>query len=201
MTIVYFIRHAESDQTVIDGRVRPLTAKGLTDRRLVTAYLQDKQIDVVLSSPYKRAVDTVADFAEKHGFAIEIVEGFHEQISSSDWDRDTDYYGYGERQWADFSYALTDGESLAEVQSRNIAALEDVLRRYKEKNIVVGTHGKALATMLHYYDSSFGYAEYRSMLDITPWVAVLAFDEGGFAGMETVDLFEMIDMLDETGLA
>ena len=64
MTRIYFIRHAESDNAVRDGRIRPLTEKGLADRRLVTKYLQDKKIDAVLSSPFKRAVDTVADFAE-----------------------------------------------------------------------------------------------------------------------------------------
>lgn len=32
MTTVYFIRHAESDNTVRDGRIRPLTKKGMCDR-------------------------------------------------------------------------------------------------------------------------------------------------------------------------
>jgi 8-oxo-dGTP diphosphatase len=36
--------------------------------------LRDKNIDAVLSSPFKRAVDTVADFAGKNGFEIELVE-------------------------------------------------------------------------------------------------------------------------------
>ncbi len=65
-TNVYFIRHAESDNTVRDGRIRPLTPKGLADCSLVTNYLNDKNIDMVFSSPFKRAVDTVSDFALKN---------------------------------------------------------------------------------------------------------------------------------------
>jgi len=73
MTTVYFIRHAQADNSNRDGRNRPLTEKGLADRKLVTAFLQDKDIDIVMSSPLRRAVDTIANFAAKNGFEIEIV--------------------------------------------------------------------------------------------------------------------------------
>jgi 2,3-bisphosphoglycerate-dependent phosphoglycerate mutase len=38
MTTVYFIRHAQSDTKVHDGRIRPLTEKGMNDRILVTEF-------------------------------------------------------------------------------------------------------------------------------------------------------------------
>ena len=61
MTTVYFMRHAEADNTNPDGRNRPLTEKGLTDCELVTDFLSDKKIGAVISSPYKRAIDTIPD--------------------------------------------------------------------------------------------------------------------------------------------
>ena len=76
MTTVYFIRHAESDTSIRDGRIRPLTPKGFSSRVLVTEFLHDKNIDVVLSSPFKRAVDTISDFAEKNRFEITIKENY-----------------------------------------------------------------------------------------------------------------------------
>lgn len=136
MTTVYFIRHAESDNSVRDGAVRPLTQKGMRDRTLVTEYLSDKSIDTIFSSPYKRAVDTISDFAIKSGLEIKTVDDFRERKSDSDWLRDTDFWPFIERQWADFNYSLSDGECLAEVQERNIAALNDVLlkfARYQDK--------------------------------------------------------------------
>ena len=166
MTTVYFIRHAEADNTNRDGRNRPLTAKGLADRKLVTEFLSDKSIDVVLSSPFKRAVDTVADFAEQNSFEVETVEDFRERKSDSDWMRDTDFWPFIERQWSDFSYSMSDGECLAAVQERNIATLSDVLTRYKNKNIVIGTHGTALSTIINYYDPTYGFKDFMEMVNI-----------------------------------
>lgn len=65
MTTIYFVRHAEPNYTNHDDILRELSEKGLKDRELVTDFFTDKQVDIVLSSPYKRAVDTVLDFAEK----------------------------------------------------------------------------------------------------------------------------------------
>ena len=74
MTNIYFIRHAESDISVRDPMARPLTEKGLADSRLVTDFLSNQNIDMVFSSPFKRAADTVRDFAETYGFAIKTIK-------------------------------------------------------------------------------------------------------------------------------
>lgn len=198
MTTVYFIRHAEADNSNRDGRLRPLTEKGLAERKLVTEFLQDKSIDGVLSSPFKRAVDTVADFAEKNGFKIELVEDFREQRSSKGMGNDNpDIYQILERQWADFSYVLSDGECLGEVQERNIAALNDVLRRYNGKNIIIGTHGTALSTIINYYDKSYGFEDFMAMVNILPWVVRMDFDGNDCARMEKTDLFNLGKQTDD----
>jgi len=191
MTTVYFIRHAQSDYAVRDGRSRPLTEKGLSDRSLVTEFLQDKGIDAVLSSPFRRAVDTLRPFAEKNGFAIETIEGFRERRSDSDWDRDGDYFPFIERQWADFSYTLSDGECLAEVQARNISALNDVLARYEGKTIAIGTHGMALSMIINYYDRAYGFSDFMAMAYLMPWVVKMGFDGARCARMEKIDLFTL----------
>ena len=188
MTTIYFIRHAQADNTNRDGRNRPLTEKGMADRWLVTDFLQDKSIDAVLSSPFKRAVDTVADFADRSGFEIEIIEDFRERRSDSDWVRDTDFWPFIERQWANFSYKLSDGECLADVQDRNIAALNEALEKYKNKNIAIGTHGTALSTIINYYDSTYGFDDFMAMVDIMPWVVRMSFDDNSCAGMSMIDL-------------
>ena len=191
MTTVYFVRHAEADNTNRDGRNRPLTEKGLADRTMVTVFLQNKNIEAVLSSHFKRAVDTVADFAERHGFEIETVEDFRERKSDSDWVRDTDFWPFMERQWADFSYSLSDGECLADVQKRNIAALNEVLTRYKDKSIVIGTHGTALSMIINYYNNTYGFEDFMAMVNILPWVVRMDFDNDRCIGMEKIDLFNL----------
>jgi 2,3-bisphosphoglycerate-dependent phosphoglycerate mutase len=192
MTTIYFIRHAQADNFVRDGRIRPLTEKGFADRRLVTEFLQDKTIDAVFSSPYKRAVDTIADFAEKNGFEIEIVEDFREQKSSKNMGRDNPvHYQFLEKQWTDFSYTLPGGESLYEVQKRNIDALNDILNRYKNKIIVIGTHGTALSTIINYYDNTYDFEDFMAMVNILPWAVKAEFDGIYCARMEKIELFNL----------
>jgi len=192
MTTVYFIRHAQADNFIRDGRVRPLTAKGMHDRALVTAFLRDKGIDAVLSSPFRRAVDTISDFAAKNNHEIEIVEDFRERKSDSDMASTNRavFIDFMERQWADFSYTFSDGECLADVQKRNIAALHEALTKYESKNIVVGTHGTALSTIINYYDRSYAFKDFMAMVDILPWVVKMTFDDDNCLGIEKIDLFK-----------
>ncbi len=60
MTELYFIRHCEPNYENHDDLTRELSPKGQADTGLVAGYLRDKNISAVLSSPFKRAVDTVA---------------------------------------------------------------------------------------------------------------------------------------------
>ncbi len=174
---VYFVRHAEPDFSNHNDMLRPLTPKGLEDRKLVTAFLDDKNIDVVISSPFKRAIDTVKDFADKHRFGIETVDDFRERKIGNSWIEN--FPDYSKRQWADFDYKLEDGESLKEVQNRNIKALNDVLNDHKGKNVVIGSHGTALSTIINYYDDSFGCEDFEKIKDVMPWIVEFDFDENG----------------------
>lgn len=177
MTKVFFVRHAEPNYANHDDMLRELSPKGMADRALVTRFLDDKDISAVLSSPYKRAVDTVADFAEKHGFEIEIDLDFRERKVSDGWI--DNFAEFSEKQWADHDYSLPNGESLNEVQGRNIAALKRALAKYAGKSIVIGSHGTALSTIINYYDNSFGYKDFERIRGIMPWVVEFDFDEKG----------------------
>ena len=88
MTVIYFVRHAEPNYNNHIDSERELSPKGLKDRKLVTEFFSNKQIDLVLSSPYKRAIDTVKDFADAYGHEIEIVDDFRERKIDSVWIED-----------------------------------------------------------------------------------------------------------------
>lgn len=174
-TKIYFVRHAEPNYKNHDDMTRELSEKGLKDRELVTEFFRDKQVDVVLSSPFKRAVDTVRPMAEEKGLPVETVEDFRERRIDSVWIED--FAGFCKMQWEDFDYKLSDGECLGEVQSRNIAALKQVLEKYPGKSIVVGSHGTALSTIINYYDKSFGHAEFEKIRGLMPWLVEFVFED------------------------
>ena len=155
MTTVYFIRHAQADTTVRDQRTRPLTEKGKKNSVFITEFLSDTEIHAVLSSPYKRTLDTVADLAKKTKLPIETVEDFRGLKVESGWIND--YKSFFEKYWLDFTYSYSYGESLSELRERTISALNSVLNKHKNKTIVISTHSVSLAVIISHYDITFGF--------------------------------------------
>lgn len=188
MTNIYFIRHAEPNFENHDDMTRELSAKGLKDRELVTKFLMDKQIDAVVSSPFKRAIDTVRDFADKNGMDITVIADFRERRVDSCWIED--FTSFSKKQWEDFTYKLSDGECLAEVQARNIAALNKLLDDYQDQNVVVGSHGTALSTIINYYDKTFGYDGFHEIRHLMPWVVQFTFDGKELIEINKYNLFQ-----------
>lgn len=174
MTTIYFIRHAEPNYNNHDDLTRELSAKGLEDRKTVTKFLKDKNIQVALSSPFKRAIDTIKDFADGENLTIVTIDDFRERRVDSGWIED--FNAFAKAQWADFDYKLSDGECLREVQERNISALHEVLRSYKDRNIIVGSHGTALSTIINYFYPDFGYKQFEEIRGLMPWIVKFEFE-------------------------
>ena len=188
LTTVYFIRHAEPNYENHDDQTRELTAKGLADRKLVTDFLLDKNVTVALSSPYERAVATIEAFTTQVGLDIEVVADFRERKISDIWI--ADFGGFTEKQWADFEYKEGNGESLGEVQKRNIAALEITLEKHQGQTMIVGSHGTALSTIINYYDQTFGVADFEVLRPKMPHIVKFIFDGKNCQEIEQIDVFE-----------
>ena len=112
MTTIYFVRHAECNPNNHDDVSRELTPKGIADSKLVTSFLADKNVDMIFSSPYKRAIDTLLDLSKSSGLEICIRDDFRERKVSSGWIEDFDFLTFVKAQWTDFDYKLSSGESL-----------------------------------------------------------------------------------------
>lgn len=189
MTTIYFIRHAEPNYNNHNDMERELTLKGLIDRELVTSYLSNKNIEILLSSPYKRSIDTIQHFADRVGLRISLIDNFKERRIDSVWV--DDFNEFCKQQWNDFSYKLSDGETLKEVQERNIQALFEVLKTYKNKNIVIGSHGTALSLIINYFDNSFAYKEFQEIKSLFPWIVKFTFEESSLLSIEKINVHQL----------
>jgi len=175
MRKVYFVRHAKPDFSIVDDYSRPLTEEGCKDCKKVTEFLSEKSITKVFSSPYKRAVDTVKDFAESLDLNIHIVDDFRERkINNGLWIED--FNAFSKEQWNNFDYKLPGGECLNEVQERNIKALMSVLEENIDGNIAIGCHGTALSTVINYFDNRFNFSEFDRIKNIMPLIVCFTFD-------------------------
>ena len=183
MTNIYFVRHAQPQYSCEDASLRPLTEEGMKDTAKVVEAMKDIRLDCAISSPYKRSYDTIKQTAEEHGLVIEIDDRLHERISGKD-SNNADMF---RKRWADMSFCEPDGECLQSVMDRNIAAINDILDAHEGKNIIIGTHGTALSTILHYYDNSYGLEGFLRMIDFMPYIIRL-----GFNGRELVEKEEIL---------
>jgi 2,3-bisphosphoglycerate-dependent phosphoglycerate mutase len=185
MTRIYFVRHSKPNFSIKDDLKRPLCEEGISACKKITEYLSDKGIHKVYSSPFKRAVDTIKDFADQFEFEIEKVEDLRERKVADIWIED--FNEFAKKQWEDFNYKLSNGENLNEVQTRNINAIHRILKSNADKNIVIGTHGTALSTIINYYDNSFDYSAFSRIKNLMPFVVCIDFE-----GLNAINIQEVI---------
>ena len=178
MTKIYFVRHAQPEHAGEDDRTRPLTGEGRRDSAIVFEFLKDKHIDAFYSSPYKRSMDTIADSADFFGKDIITDEDLREREKGENGNN----HGMFHKRWADHNYHEEGGESIAMVQKRNMRALTEILRDNIDKEVVVGTHGTALSTILNFYDKSFGCDDFLRIIDRMPYVIELDFEGDELVG-------------------
>ena len=186
MTEFYLVRHAQPNYQNRSETDRELTPKGASDCRYVTQYLEDHGVTTMYSSPYRRAVDTVRGYAEKHSLPITFDSDLRERGIDDSWV--TDFKDFMRRQWADFSYKLPGGESLSEVQTRVVTAIRRIAKAHPGESIAAGGHGTALCTVINYYKPDFDYAAALTVLPLMPVVLHLTFDGGELAALAVDDL-------------
>lgn len=85
-------------------------------------------------------------------------------------------HDYLKQRWDDFSFCEEEGENLASVEQRNIEALNEILIKHPDMNIVIGTHGTALSTILNHYDTSFGHNGFKRIHNSLPYIIRLDYD-------------------------
>lgn len=120
LTII-LIRHAEAAPpragTGAEGeRDRLLTERGLHDAEALAETLAAMKPDRVYSSLYRRAIQSVAPIANRHGMNVELIENLRERLLSPG--PLPDFREHLERCRRDFDYAPAGDESNAVAQAR-----------------------------------------------------------------------------------
>lgn len=125
----------------------PLSIEGEELASNISKESELQNIDVVISSNYVRAMSTAKYIANANNVNLIVNSAFGERkFGINSWDDlPTDF---GLRQNNDENYKLEDGESQKEVRERVYKALMDVVDKYKDKRIVIVSHGSAILWLL-----------------------------------------------------
>lgn len=160
LTNLYFVRHAHSIYTP-DELNRPLSERGFFDVKIVTKLLQTEEIGIVVSSPFKRAVQTVEGIAEYINKEVEIIYGFKERTLTT---VPADNFNLAiTKVWEDYNFSWEGGESNIVAQKRGVENTLNILEKYKGENVVVGTHGNIMVLIMNYFDSQYDFSFWQNL--------------------------------------
>lgn len=182
LTNLYFVRHAHSIYSP-DELSRPLSEKGMVDAMQITDLLLQENIEVVVSSPYKRAFQTVEGIANHLKKDIEIMDGFKERLLS-----DQPVADFNEailKVWSDYDYSLPGGESNLVAQARGVQVTKEILKNYEGQNIAIGTHGNIMVLIMNYFESIYNYRFWKQLE--MPDIYKLTFYEQHLVAVNRID--------------
>ncbi len=152
-TLMYLVRHGatpanEQRPYVLQGRGidTSLSDTGRRQAEAVAGFLAPRQLDVVLSSPMKRARETARAIATPHGITAGILEDISEcdvgRWEGRDWDSimQDDEEAYQRFMDDPAANGYPEGESYADVLERVGGPIDDVLASHRGQTVAVVAH-------------------------------------------------------------
>ena len=125
----------------------PLSIEGEELASNISKEEELQSIDVVISSNYVRTMATAKYISNANNVNLIVNSAFGERkFGVNSWDELPS--GFGLRQNNDENYKVGDGESQKEVRERVYKALIDVIDKYKDKRVVIVSHGSAILWLL-----------------------------------------------------
>lgn len=157
-TEIYLIRHSEpfkvhrgncntQESILIENEKSPLSINGEKMAEEFASYDEFKNLDVVYSSNYVRAMSTAKYFAFNNNLKVDIDERFNERIHGVDSWSDLPV-NFELNQFNDETYKVGFGESQKDVQTRMYDGLVSVMSKNKGKRIAIVSHSTAIAFLL-----------------------------------------------------
>ena len=149
---LYVVRHGETIWNV-ENRVQgitdiPLTDQGRLDATLLKDLVKDINIDVVISSPLERAIETAKILTDG-----KLPINTDDRIKERDWGLNEGANIDEVDRWDCWDVILNTRvqniESVQDFMYRVSDFLEDIKVRYKDKNVLVVTHS-AVIRVIHY---------------------------------------------------
>ena len=157
MTTIYLMRHSivfkdinnhyNNESLQLQNEKMPLSVEGEELASNISKESELQNIDVVISSNYVRAMATAKYISNANKVNLIVNSAFGERkFGVNSWDELPSNFGL--RQNNDENYKVGDGESQKEVRERVYKALMDVIDKYKDKRIVIVSHGSAILWLL-----------------------------------------------------
>ncbi len=143
---IYSTRHGQTDYNLKD-LIQGITDNELNQTGILQAYeLAEKvseksDIDIIISSPMKRAYHTASIISEKNNLDIITDERLREWDYGRYEGMERTAEGFAENK-SQFGVRMGgNGESVLQLAHRVYSALDDIIKNYSDKNVLIVCHG------------------------------------------------------------
>jgi len=163
MKTIYLIRHGKASLEGSD-RERGLTEEGMEHANQIAEILKniEPKIKIICSSPLKRAILTMEPLAKYLDIEIQIHEDLKEKITGDTSGKNLN--DEKRKMWDNFDLKLSGGESISEASKRALSVLTLIKNELDEDGCAaVQSHGTLIGIILHHFDPSFGFDEWKNM--------------------------------------
>jgi 2,3-bisphosphoglycerate-dependent phosphoglycerate mutase len=195
MNELYLIRHGKAS---LDGseRDRGLTEEGHEQAIQIMDIFKNlnQKITKIYSSPLNRAILTITPLSNYLNLEIHVVEDLKEKITGDTSGKNLN--DEKQKMWTDFDSKLPGGESSKEATDRAVNAL-NVMANELENNehAVVQCHGTLIGLILHHFDPTFGFSDWKKMT--MPDIYKLVYDNNTVViehiGCDSIETFKIGD--------
>lgn len=118
------------------------------------------QIESIISSPFTRAIQSIAPFALRTNLPVGEDERLEERILSNnpmeDWLQKLEY------TFTNIDIAFLGGESTKQAMDRVASLIQDILQQEHQVTLLV-THGNLLTLILKYFDNRISFLEWKNL--------------------------------------
>ncbi len=164
MNEIYLVRHGETDANrnyIVQGRMdNPLNEYGKTQAFDTGIYFAKNhiQVDLVLSSPLKRAFETARIMKQAMKSSKPIIV-HHDLIERNFGDYD------GQKITDEYADLIKHGsipnmEQNLDLEKRIVNALKDICRQYPNRKLLIVTHSHVIKALLVHLVPDFTYTSY-----------------------------------------
>lgn len=142
----------------------PLTKLGIRQAQVVATFMEHYpvEVDFILSSPAKRAINSVVPLAKEEDIDIETDERLLERHVSAKPLKDME--SFLETSFKNYHVKLEDGESNQEAMDRVAGLLDELFEEVEEDAVpLLVTHGNLFILILNYLGIEAGFTEWKEL--------------------------------------
>lgn len=157
MKTIYIVRHCKAEGQEPDA---PLTREGVLQTKRLVETLAGVEIERIISSPYRRAKDSVIPLAQHLNIPVELDQRLVERILCQGFN--AAWQQHLKISFDDLDFCLVGGESSRTAMQRIVSVVNEI-EHDSAKITLLATHGNLMTLLLKYFDNNIGFSEWKNL--------------------------------------